>query len=277
MVGSLGCHGRGLMRDLPRGLDLQATVSATEIVQPHREPTHPAVVPRRFGNGQGLPGLALIAHATGPVVTLYHTRVDDVIAEEIQDMLEVGFAMHDPYLSAFNATPFIVFFALPIGSALGPAHNRAPGPACGAVRGGRIATAEGVEDGGLIPVIGIGEDRWQMPRTEPLLGSVDQGCGLRLGPFANDERHEQCTVRRDGGMVPQVPCLGALLHRTALLLFLTKLHCSSNSTARGVMACTRWSCTRSAWRPAIRSSRATVSLEMCTRRAVARIPHPSPK
>ena len=62
-------------------------------------------------------------------------------------MLEAGFAMHDPHLYTLYSTSFIVFFDLPIGSSLRPAHNRAPGAVCGAVGGGRIATAEGVEDG----------------------------------------------------------------------------------------------------------------------------------
>jgi hypothetical protein len=115
MVSYFGCHGRGLMRDLPRGLDLQATVSMTDIVQPHREPTHPAVIPCRFGKGQGLPGLTLIAQATGPVMTLYHTRVDDFVPEKIQDVLEAGFAMHDPHFYSLNPMPFRMFFDLPQG------------------------------------------------------------------------------------------------------------------------------------------------------------------
>jgi hypothetical protein len=80
-------------------------------------------------------------------MTLAHTRVDDVVAEEIQDMLEAGFARHAPHLYALTSAPCIVFFDLPIGASWGPAHDRSPGPACGAVRGDRSATAEGVADG----------------------------------------------------------------------------------------------------------------------------------
>jgi hypothetical protein len=80
-------------------------------------------------------------------MTLYHTRVDDCVTEEIQDVLEAGFAMHDPHLYALNPTPFIVFLDLPIGQALGPAQDRSPAPAYGVVGGGRIATAKGGEDG----------------------------------------------------------------------------------------------------------------------------------
>ena len=71
------------MRDRRLVPALQAAVSTTEIVEPYREPTHPAVIPRRFGKGQGLPDLALIAQATRPVMTLDHTRVADLVPEEI--------------------------------------------------------------------------------------------------------------------------------------------------------------------------------------------------
>ena len=61
-------------------LDLHAAMSVTKIVQPHREPTHPAVIPRCFGKGQGLTHFALIAQATGPVMTLHYTGVNNVVA-----------------------------------------------------------------------------------------------------------------------------------------------------------------------------------------------------
>ena len=60
------------MRDMPLVLDLQTAMSVAEIVQPHREPTHPAVIPRRFGKGERLAHLALITQATGPVVSWDH-------------------------------------------------------------------------------------------------------------------------------------------------------------------------------------------------------------
>ena len=50
-------------------MDFHAPMSVAEIVQPHREPTPPAVIPRCFGKGQGLTHLALIAQATGSVMT----------------------------------------------------------------------------------------------------------------------------------------------------------------------------------------------------------------
>src|SRR5687767_4438906 len=115
-----------------------------------------------------------------------------------------------------------------------------------------------------------------MPRAETPLGVVYEGPGLRLGPFADHERHDQLAVGCDCRMVPQVASLGALLPPATLLLFFTQLHGSSNSQARGVTSRTRLSWTCAAWRPAIRSSRATVSLETWAKRAVARTPHPSP-
>src|SRR5262245_12042446 len=277
MVSQFGCHGWALLRDMPLVLDLQTAMSVAAIVQPHREPTHPAVIPRRFGKGERLAHLALITQATGPVMTLHRTRIDDCGAEKIQDMLQTGFPMHDPHLYPLNPPPFILFLHLSIGPSLGPAADGTTGLACGAVAGGRIATSKGFEEGRLIALIGLGEDRRQMPRTETLLGIVHQGCGLRLGPFADDERHDQLAIGRNRGMVPQVSSLSALGCLTTLRLFFTTLHCSSHSKARGVTSRTRWSWKRSAWRPAIRSRRATVSGATWTRRAVARTPHPSPR
>jgi hypothetical protein len=192
-------------------------------------------------------------------------------------MFQTRFAMHDPHIHPLDPPPFILFFHLTIRSSLWPAQDKTTSPACAAGVGGWIVTAKGFEDGRLLALIGIGEDRWQMPRTETLLGLVHQNPGLRLGPFTYNERQDEFASGSNRGMVPQVPCLCALLHPATLLLFFTKLHCSSNSKARGVTSRTRWSWNRSAWRPAIRSSRATVSLATWTRRAVARTPHPSPR
>ena len=151
MVGELCGHGRAAMHDLRLVLNLQATIRVTEIVESHRDPTHPSVIPCRFGKGQRLAHLSLIAQTTGPVMPLDHTRVDDVVPEEIQDVLEAGFAMHDAHLDALHPTPFIVFFDLPIGQALRPAQDQAPGLPWGAGGGGRIATAKGFEARRLKP------------------------------------------------------------------------------------------------------------------------------
>src|SRR5215831_4066606 len=127
MVGALGCHGWAPMSNIPLVSDLQATVSVTEIVPPHREPAHPAVIARRCGTGQRLPDLALMAQAAGPMMPLHHTRVDDVVPEEIQAVLQASFAMHDAHRYSFHPTPFILFFDLPIGQPLRPAQERPPG------------------------------------------------------------------------------------------------------------------------------------------------------
>jgi hypothetical protein len=60
-------------------------------------------------------------------------------------------------------------------------------------------------------LVGIGEERRQMSRTAPLLGIMHQGSRLRVGPFANDERHPQRAVSGDRRMIPPLSCLRALL------------------------------------------------------------------
>ena len=80
MVGEICCHGRAPMHDLRLVLALQTTMGVTEIIQPHREPTHPAMIPGGFGKSQGLTHFALIAQATGPVLTLSRTRVNYFVA-----------------------------------------------------------------------------------------------------------------------------------------------------------------------------------------------------
>lgn len=276
MVHSLGCHGRSPRRHLPLGLHLQATVSATDMVPPRREPTHPAVLPRRWSTGEGLPDLALMAHAPGPVLALDHTRVDDCVAAELQALLQAGLARPAPPLDALSPAPFSVFFALPLGSTVRPASDGAPEPTCGPVGRGRRATAAGVEAGGRLSVRGIGEAGGQRPRTAPLCGSAAPGGGRLVGPCAHDERPEPLALGRAGGMVPPVPSRSTLRPRAALRLFFTKLHGASNSLARGVRWCPRGSGPRSAWRPALRSRRATGSGERGTRRAGARLPPPAP-
>jgi hypothetical protein len=97
------------------------------------------------------------------MMTLHHTRVDDVVPEEIQDVLQAGFAMHDSHLYALHPTPFLVFFDLPRGQPLRPAQERPPGPTWGAGGRGRRATAKGCEDDRLLTLVGIGDDRREMP------------------------------------------------------------------------------------------------------------------
>src|SRR5262245_17499153 len=50
-----------------------------------------------------------------------------------------------------------------------------------------MSTSKGFTDSCLIALIGIGEDRWQMPWPKPFLGIIHQGPRLLVGPFADDE------------------------------------------------------------------------------------------
>jgi hypothetical protein len=109
-----------------------------------------------------------------------------LITQQGQDVLQAGFAIQSSNFDPLDPMPFIVFFHLPIGQALGPTPDRMTGPACGAMMGGWIPTAKGVEDGRLIALIGIGKDRRQMPRTETPLRIVHQRPGLLVGPLADD-------------------------------------------------------------------------------------------
>jgi hypothetical protein len=38
-------------------------------------------------------------------MTLHHTRIDDFVPEEIQDVLAAGFAMHHPHLHMLDPPP----------------------------------------------------------------------------------------------------------------------------------------------------------------------------
>src|SRR5262249_23685029 len=152
-------------------------------------------------------------------MTLHSTRIDDFVAEQIQDMLQTRFAMHDPHLDPLNPTLFIVLFHLTVHQALWPAQLRPRWAAPLAGAGRRIAMSKGVQDGRLIALIGIGKECWQMPRTETLLGIVHQSPGLLLSPFADDERYDQFALGSNGRMASHVPCLCALLHPATLLLF----------------------------------------------------------
>ena len=62
-------------------LDPQTAMRLTEVVEPHREPTHPAVIPLRFGKGQRLAHLPLVPQATGSVMPFDDTRIDLLIAQ----------------------------------------------------------------------------------------------------------------------------------------------------------------------------------------------------
>ena len=68
---------------------------SAEIIEPHRAPTHPAVIATRFGKRQGLVHLTLVTKPTRPIVTLDSTRIDLLLLQQIESVLQFGFAMHD--------------------------------------------------------------------------------------------------------------------------------------------------------------------------------------
>lgn len=119
----------------------------TKVVQPHREPTHPPVIPWHFGEGQRLADLPLIPQATGPVMPFDDAGMNLFVAQQGQHVFQPRFAIEDPDFDPLNPTPFLLFFHLPIGQSLGPAQDGTPRPTAGALRRGRIPTSKGFYEG----------------------------------------------------------------------------------------------------------------------------------
>jgi hypothetical protein len=247
----------------------------TDIVQSHGEPTHPAGIAGRFGKGQGLAHLAAVAPATRAMMPLHDTCIDLLIPESVQHLVETGCAPHRPHIDPYDPTAFVDFVHVPIRPALRPPYHRTSDTACGAMARWCVTTSTHLQEGRLIAPRSVGENRWQRPGAQPAFGILDSGQRLLWGAFADDPGDAQLPIGSHRGMSPQVPSLLTLMRLPALLLFCTTLHGASNSKARGVTSRTRWSWKRSAWRPASRSKRATVSWATRTRRAVLRTPHPS--
>jgi len=76
-------------------LHLQAAMSPAKVISHHRYLTHPSVIPRHFGKGEGPSHFALIPQAIGAMMTLAPTRMDLMVAEHGQDPLEVDLAPDD--------------------------------------------------------------------------------------------------------------------------------------------------------------------------------------
>ena len=146
-VSELACHGWTLMSARRLVLALHAAVSTTAIVQPYREPTPPAVRPRRVGTGQGLPDLALRAEAAGPMMPRDHPCMHDVVTAKISDRLQPRCALHAPEGSPRHPTPFLLFVHLPIRPALGPAEASTTRPPWQAGGRHQRATATRCEEG----------------------------------------------------------------------------------------------------------------------------------
>src|SRR5262249_6796401 len=133
VIGHARCHRRTAMGHLVRLLDYQTAVRPTEIVEAHRQPTHPAVIAPGLRQCQGLADFPLVTETAGAVVTLYHTRVDLLVPQEIQHMLQTGFAMDCSDFNALHPTTFVRLFHLPIGQPLAPAQHRTTPPPLGRV------------------------------------------------------------------------------------------------------------------------------------------------
>src|SRR6185503_5131959 len=101
------------------------------------------MIARDFGEDQGLTHLPLVAQATRAIMPFDDTGIHLLIAQQGQHMLYTSFAIEGSDFTPLDPTPFIVFFHLPIGQALGPAQDETTGPACRAVVGSRIPTAKG--------------------------------------------------------------------------------------------------------------------------------------
>lgn len=105
----------------------------------------------RLGKGQRLADFALVAQAAGAVVTFHHTRVDLLVAQEIQHMRKTCFAMHRSPLDPLNPTAFRALLDLALRQALPLAHPRTT---VSTLR--RIPTTEHLHKRRLVAGIGIG-------------------------------------------------------------------------------------------------------------------------
>jgi hypothetical protein len=155
-------------------------MSPTEVVQPHGEPTHPLVIARHFGEGQGLSHLALVAQPTGAVVPFHDTCVHLLVAERGEHMFKTCFALHRSYLYSCHPTAFVAFLDLAVGQALSPADHRTTPLALG-----RVTAAEHLQKRRLVAGIGIGENGGQMPLTQTVFRVLDSGQRLIIGTVAH--------------------------------------------------------------------------------------------
>ena len=121
MIGSPCRHRRTTLLHLPLLDPFSAAMPPTKVVQPHREPTHPPVIPWHFGEGPRLPDLPLIPQATGPVLPFNDAGMNLRIPQQGQPVFQPRFPREVPDFDPLNSTPCIVFFHLPRGQSLGPA------------------------------------------------------------------------------------------------------------------------------------------------------------
>jgi len=91
-----------------------------------------------------------------------------------------------------------------------------------------------VEDGGFVALITIAEQDRQMVCSQTTFGVTHQVVRLIFCAFAHHQGDHQLTVRCHRRVIPKVTRFIAFILGAVFLFFLTKLHCSSNSKARGV-------------------------------------------
>jgi hypothetical protein len=190
-------------------------------------------------------------------------------------MVETSFSPDGPPVDPHDSTACRDFGHLPIGHSLRPPHHGTRDTACSAMARGRGTTAKHRQERRLRASRRLGANPGPMPGTQPTCGVVAHGQRRLWGPFAHAQGDDPLTRGRPRWLSPPVPGRLTRMRRTGLLLLFTQCPWSSNSKARGGTSGTRWSWHRSAWRPAIRRKRATVSVATWTRRAVARTPPPS--
>src|SRR5262245_57913877 len=150
MVGEPCCHGWAPMSNIPLVSDLQATMCVTEIVQPHREPAHPAVIPWGFRKGEGLTDLPLIPQATRPVMSRHHTGIAVLLAPSGQDMLELRFPLEGTPCDPLDPPLLRVFLHLSIGQPLRPAGDKTGCSALCLGTGDRVTPSKCLQDRSLI-------------------------------------------------------------------------------------------------------------------------------
>jgi hypothetical protein len=113
-------------------------------------------------------------------VALNHTGVDPLIAQQIQHMRKMRFAMHGSDFHPIDPSAFVHLLNLPIGQTLTPANH---GQSALSLR--RITSTKNLQQSRLIAAKGIGEDRWSVVLAKPLFGILHQRQCVLVRAFAH--------------------------------------------------------------------------------------------
>ena len=167
-------------------------------------------------------------------MSFHHTRIDLLGATHRQHMLELRLASDALKIDPITRRVFTGFHHLAIRQPLGPPNHGETWAAFATRLRSWIPTTTGLQDGGLISLGAVRENRGQMPRSQATVSVIHQLVGLGFATFAHHSGPHQLGVSRDRGMIPKVTHVIALIRGTVFLLFLTQAHCSSHSKARGV-------------------------------------------